>query len=117
MTSVGIKIRFPDAGSAADLELKGPLGMDVAGLIAGVLARVGVSARNSYSVRTDQRQIIHTRLSEPDGSPLAARRAGQVLAALRVAVCPHGADSADGGSRRSGCYPALPVQTAKTNAA
>ena len=98
MTSVGIKIRFPDAGSAADLELKGPLGMDVAGLIAGVLARVGVSARNSYSVRTDQRQIIHTRLTEPDGSPLAARRA-------------------DGGSRRSGCYPALPVQTAKTNAA
>jgi hypothetical protein len=112
-----MKIRFPDAGSAADLEVKAPWGADLAGLTEDALARVGVRPRSLYSVRTDRREIHRTRITEFDGSPLTSARAGQVLAALRSALCPGGHDSAEGGSRRSGCYPALSLRDASSRAA
>ncbi|MBN1611151.1 MAG: hypothetical protein JW940_31250, partial [Polyangiaceae bacterium] len=83
MTGVTMKIRFPDAGSAADLEVKAPVGVGMAEVMDGAFARVGVRPRSIYAVQNGRHEITCTRLTEVDGSPLTSARAGQVLAALR----------------------------------
>jgi hypothetical protein len=107
MTNTEIKIRFPDTGSAADLELRAPFGVDLAELLDRTSANVGFRVGSTYTVHTDRRVITRARVTESDGARLSERRSSEVLSALRFALGSEGGEDA----RDSGYYPVARLRT------
>lgn len=102
MKQVEIRIRFPEAGAAAELEVMTPLDAYPDAQMWDVLGRSGFAAWSPYVLRTDQRVIARAKLTESDGSRVSQERAGQVLDALRTALVTSAGSAGD--DRRSGLY-------------
>jgi hypothetical protein len=110
MNNTALRIRFPDTGSGAELEVVAPARSDTEARIWHTLDALFVGRGAAYVVRTGVRLIASVSLTERDGARLSPRRAGQVLQALRVGL----AAEADTGTGRGRERTAAPTQWSKT---
>jgi hypothetical protein len=88
MNNIEMRIRFPEVGNAAELEIVAPASSDTEARIWGALDTVPARRGEPYLVNTGARLIASVGLTEHNGARLSPKRAGEVLEALRVTLAP-----------------------------
>jgi hypothetical protein len=84
MDTIEVRIRFPEVGDGAELEIIAPASSNTEACICDALQAVPVRHGSPYVVNAGKRLIASIRLGESDGGRLSPAHARQVIDALRA---------------------------------